>query len=269
MLSSFSDDFGSDAKFHADIEARLIGDTSQQLVIDYNIVQSVAWMDECFLDGTAHLVMDVQCRSTLYREYLELDGWTGQLVFENGQLYGSTTVTPLIIASASSATYRPDGIDDEFGASVFNVQKGDILGIGDSVTIDLEFSRTLERDLVTIQYSSEDSDVDIYRFQYDSPRIIIIAGESLRDVIGHMRADRSTRPYLFMSIYKDCIAGALNYLAHEEDGENTELAWGRALLSRLDDLGRVLDPEDAEYQEISAQLLVSAKGFKKIEVSDV
>lgn len=269
VLSSFSDDFGSDAKFHADVEARLIGETSQQLVIDYSIAQSVPWMDECFVDGTARLVMDVQCRSTLYREYVELAAWTGQLTFETGQLYGSTTITPLIVAKTSSTTYRPRGINEEFGTSDFTIHEGDILGIGDSVTLDLEFSRTLERDLVTIQYSAEESDADIYRFQFDGPRIIIIAGENLRDVIGHMRADRSTRPYLFMSIYKDCIAGALHYLADDEDGINTELAWGRALLSRLEDLGRVLDQDDPEYQEISAQHLVSAKGIKKIEVSDV
>lgn len=269
VLSSFSDDFGSDAIFHAAIEAEMGGDTSQQLVVTYDITQSVAWMDEYFLDGNARIVMDVQCRSTLFREYVDLDGWKGQLVFDDGQLYGSTTLTPLIIASSSNQTYRPDGINEEFGTSVFGVREGDILGVGESVTVDLEFSRTLDRDLVTIKYSTEESDTDIYRFQYDGPRIIIIAGESLRDAIGHMRADRSTRPYLFMSVYKDCIAGALNYLAREEDGENTELPWGRTLMSRLEDLGRALDPDDPEYQEISAQLLVSAKGIKKVEVADV
>lgn len=269
VLSSFSDDFGSGAKFHAEIEVQLVGDALQQLVVDYSIIQSVAWMNERFMDGTARLVMDVQCRSTLYREYLALDGWAGQLIFETGQLYGNTTLTPLIVATTSSTSYRPDGINGEFGDTVFSVQEGDILGIGDSVTLDLEFSRMLERDLVTIHYSSDASAADIYRFQYDGPRIIIIAGENLRDVIGHMRADRSTRPYLFMSIYKDCIAGALNYLASEEGNENTGLAWGRALRSRLEELGRSLDPDDAEHQEISAQHLVSAKGFKRIKVSDV
>ncbi|WP_164234107.1 hypothetical protein [Microbacterium hydrocarbonoxydans] len=269
VLSSFSDDFGPDAKFHVEIDAWIGGESSQQLVIEYDIRQSVAWMDELLVDGNARLLMDVECRSTLLREYVSLEGWTGRIAFEDGQLYGSTTFTPLIVASAANSAYRPEGIDAEFGAAVFRTREGDILGIGESVTVDLEFSRTLDRDLVTIQYSTEETDTDIYRFQYDGPRIIIIAGESLRDAIGHMRADRSARPYLFMSVYKDCIAGALNYLAREEGGESTELPWGRTLLSRLEELGRALEPDDPEYQEISAQLLVSAKGFKKIEVADV
>ncbi len=269
VLSSFSHDFGPDAKFSASIEPTIHADDEQLVSIEYAVSHSSRWLDEYRIDGKAKLALDVECRPTLFREYFDLEGHNGHIDFSTGQLYGSVTVTPLLVATEDNGQYQPDGVNSEFGNAMFSVRTGDILGVGDSLSFDLEFSRTLERDLITIEYSPELEDV--YTFVFSGPRIIVKAGINLQDPIGHMRKDASLNPYLYMSVYKDCIAGALNFLASESDDEGLDRPWSRALLRKLEELDppRSLDPSDPSQQEITAQLLVAGRGVKRLEVSDV
>jgi hypothetical protein len=267
VLSSFSNDFGGNAKFTAEVELSIPADDIQRVVLNYSVAHSSAWLDEYLLDDHARLVLDIECRATLIREYVTLEALSGSIPFESGQLYGVVTVTPLIIASEDNDEYQPEGIDAEFGNAKFTVRNGDILGVGDSTSFDLEFARTLERDLIKFQYSTDAVEADAYRFELTGQRIIIVASESLRDAVGHMRANPSTKPYLYMSIYKDCIAAALDYLATDGGGEDTELPWGRALLRKLDEIDRTLVGDGPEYRQISAQLLVGSRGIKKVEAA--
>lgn len=269
VLSSFSHDFGPDARFSASIEPMLNAEDEQLVSIEFEVAHSSTWLDEYRIDGKAKLVLDVECRSTLFRQYFDLDRHKGRIDFASGQLYGSVSATPLLVATEDNDHYQPVGIDAEFGGARFSVRTGDILGVGDSLSFDLEFSRTLERDLITIEYSPALQDV--YTFVYSGPRIIVKAGVNLQDPIGHMRKDASLNPYLYMSIYKDCIAGALNFLASESDDEGSDRPWSRALLRKLEELDppRSLDPSDPAQQEITAQLLVAGRGVRKLEVSDV
>lgn len=265
VLSTFSNDFGPEAKFHSEIEASIIGPDSQQVEVTYSIELSSAWMTERIRQGDARLVLDVEGRSTLFREYRDLEPFAGTTTFAPGELQGTVNVTPLVIATRDDQSYRPEGIDDEFGEAIFDIRAGDILGVGDSTSFEIEFARVLERDLVTIRYSSDPDYADTYRFELTGSRIIIIAGESLREPIGHLRTNVNTRPYLFMSIYKDCIAAALNLLAANDQVEETDIPWGRALLNQLDEIGRVVVPGEPEEQEISAQLLVAGRGIRKVD----
>lgn len=267
VLSSFSKDFGPDAGFNAQMDMQVATDDSQRISLRYDVTHSSRWMDEYMIDGGAKLVLDVECRATLLREYVDLSGLTGSIDFAPGQLYGVVTATPLIVATRDDAEYQPAGVDPEFGTAKFRVMTGDILGVGESTTFDLEFARTLERDLITIEWSPDPAMRDVYLFVLSGPRIIIKAGENLQDVIGLMRRDSGARPYLYMSIYKDCIAAALKHLADQEEGEEADQPWARALVRKLDELHppRSLQRDDDEYQEISAQLLVASRGIKKVE----
>lgn len=269
VLSSFSHDFGPDAKFSSTIEPTIAADDPQRVSIAFDITHSSAWLDEYRIDGMAKLVMDVECRATLFRDYVDLASHKGMIAFVSGQLYGAVTATPLLVATSDNTRYRPEGVDAEFGLAEFTVRQGDILGVGESLSFDLEFSRTLDRDLITIEYSPELQDV--YTFVFTGPRIIVKAGVNLQDPIGHMRKDASINPYLYMSVYKDCLSGALNFLAAEGEEDSADRPWARALLRKLDELNppRALDPSDPAQQEISAQLLVASRGIKKLEVSDV
>lgn len=266
VLSSYSNDFGNDAYFRAEVSLSVSDVNSQEIELSYEIDHSSDWLNEYIADGRARLLLDVECRATLAREYVELQKFKGTQSFPAGALYGTVVVTPLVVALADDDSYRPLGIDEEFGLTTFSVREGDILGVGESTRFDLEFARTLERDLITIQYSKEGVEPGAYRFELDGERIIIVASDTLQGAIGHMRANPTLRPYLFMSVYKDCIAAALNRMAADGGGSDTERPWTRALERKLEEIGRSLGA-DAEYRDISAQLLVGSRGIKQVEAS--
>lgn len=271
VLSTFSDDFELSTEFEAKVEAEIVGDSNDQRIkIAFSVSQPSAWLNEFISDGNARICLDVQCRSTMYRKYVDIPDWSGSLQFEGGALYGRVQITPLIVSRITTEDYSPSGVNSEFSGNRFSIVPGDLLGIGDTTQMDFEFTRVLERDLITIQYTQDLEYANTYRFMLDSNRIIIVAGEDLRMAIEQMRADRSVRPYLFMSLYKDCIAAALQQMAQEHDIEwsQRERPWERALQRRLQAIGRDLDPENPDEQEISAQLLVASKGVEKIGVSD-
>lgn len=269
VLSSFSNDFGADARFEAQMTLEVDETDAQKLSLGYDIGHSSPWLDEYIIDQQAELVLDVECRATLLREHVRLPGFKGRINFRTGQLYGAVSATPLIVSRTDNPTYRPEGIDSEFGSAVFDVKRGDILGVGESITFDLEFARTLERDLITIQYSDDGVERDAYKFELSGERITIIASESLRDVIGQMRASATLRPYLYMSIYKDCIAAALDFLVAEGDLEGSERPWSRALVRKLDAIDRTLEGDGPEYRQVSSQLLVANYGVRKVEATNV
>jgi len=268
VLSSFSNDFGNDAYFRAEVSLAVCESNPQQIELAYEIEHSSNWLDEYIVDRRARLLLDVECRATLSREYIELQAFKGTCTFPAGALYGTVVVTPLIVARRDDDDYQPEGIDEEFGSAIFSVREGDILGVGESTRFDLEFARTLERNLITIQYSNDAVERDAYRFELTGERITVVVSDTLRGAIGHMRANATLRPFLYMSIYKDCIAAALDHMAAEGGGLDTERPWTRALQRKLDEIDRSLGT-DAEYRQISAQLLVGSRGVKQVEATIV
>lgn len=263
VLSNFGDDFGSSAEltFEVDVE---IDKESQEVLLHYAVDWSSDWLDEYMLDGYAAPFLDIECRATLFRRLEPLTQLRGTLALGGGQVVGSVCVTPVVLASTDNGSYRPEGLSLEFGDRSFRVQRGDFLAIGPTEIFDLEFERTLAKNMVVLRPSDSEDYREVYRLDFEGDKIVINVGADLLVAVQTMRSSKELQPYLWASIYKDCIAGALKYLFEEEDGEETQLVWGRALLRKLDELKKAPNRSEAQWEELVAQMLVADRGLKKV-----
>lgn len=267
VLSTFSNDYIGEASVDLDAAARILDGYLQRVAIDYTIAIGSRWMDEFILDGHADVLLDVYCRSTLHRESHRLSTLSGHLEFDEGTLVGSVELSVLVVAREEIEDFRPEGINPEFGAETFSVSKGDMIGIGPTVTIDLDFTRTLLQDLITIALAPE-MDPDTYAFQFGSERITVRTGSTANRAIQRMRGNRGLKPHLYMSVYKDCIAAALLYLI-DQGGAEHDVPWGRRLVVAAEELG--IDPfgdESREHADSTAQRMVAQWGVRKVADTD-
>lgn len=264
VLSTFSNDYLGDT--HPDLEAtgRVLDGSDQAVEIEYKVTIGSQWMDEYVLDGGADVFLDIYCRSTLHRQIARLQKLDGVISFEEGALAGSVELS-MIIAARADDDFAPEGINPEFGPGPFKVAEGDMLGIGPTVIVDLDFDRTLQTDLITLALVP-DMDDDVYAFQPGPERIVIRAGKTAHRAISRMLHDRTLSPYLHMSVFKDCVADALQYLI-ENGGHENDVPWGRHLIAAIEKHG--LDPfgdETVEHTDEIAQRLMAQQGVRKVAV---
>ena len=272
VLSSFSNDFDDGSSLQIQIDPdEAFGDIEGEnaesgFSLAYEIELSCESMEEYLVHARPRVVIDVDCRTTLFREFRTLDSLSGEIGFEPGEICGEVTITPLIVADRDDTEYRPSRINAEFGSDPHLIRRGDILAIGNSVVVELEFNRILEEDLLTVQFTDDIEYDNIYKFSFNGSKIIVFAGEKLREPIARMRSDNELQPFLFMSIWKDCLNAALDYLAGLGEGATEEVVWGRRLNARLEEIGRPLIPDSPDEQAVTAQLLVAPHGIDKLEV---
>jgi hypothetical protein len=267
VLSPYSSDYGNDVQFDLDVEPSIVGGAdSQQVRIRYEFGRHGSeWLDRYVNAGKAAYVIDIECSETRFRDFWVPELVAGHRDFESGELAGAVRVTPLILASEATTAYRPEGVDDEFGVHAFSIQRGDVLAYGPTTAFDVGFKASADRGLLTIKFTPDPDYQDNYRFELGGDRIIINAGESLREPIARVQAIGVQ--LLYMGMFKDCIAAALEYLAEEGDWDNTTLAWGKTLLARIDEVGLVLSPGDeTERFEVTAQRLVADRWIAAVTV---
>lgn len=271
VMSPFNDDYLGESTLTIAISPRLVDEGSaQRLEIACDVNLSNEWLRALLEVGGCRLVLDVDSRWTLRRRFVELGLPDSTIVFEEGELMGPVELTPILVAAADNALYSPEGINSEFGAGPFPVEEGDVLGIGQSVVLDLDFSRQLHRNLIKFQLLEDQP--DNYEFDLSGNVIIIRVGENVNKAVHELRHAPFGKPLLFMSIYKDCFAAAVRTLAYAaaEEPEAANLDWARSLSVKLDSLGLPL-PEETETAEIEriAQALVAERGVRKVDLSDV
>lgn len=267
VLSPYSSDYGNDVQFDLAVEPSILGDaSSQQVRVRYEFGHHGSeWLDRYVKAGMASRVIDIECGEARFRDFWLPPLPSGHRDFEPGALAGTVRVTPLIVASTSTDYYRPEGIDDEFGDREFSIQQGDVLAYGPTTVFDVGFAAAADRGLLTIKFTSDPDYHNNYRFELGGDRIIINAGESLREPISRVQAIGVR--LLYMGMFKDCIAAALEYLADVGDWDNTTLAWGKTLLARIDEIGLELSPEDErERFEVVAQRLVAERWIDAVTV---
>jgi hypothetical protein len=89
-------------------------------------------------------------------------------------------------------------------------------------------------------------------------------GKDFRRLWDYSREEKDKAPYLTMSVYKDCILAALDFIVKNQD-ESDNIKWARALKVKLSTLGRSIG-EDSDFNDLNtlAQQLVSKIGIQRL-----
>lgn len=251
-----------DSEFQSTIDTRkdIVG-SDEHIFLDYSFLLSNEDIDKLLTAKKASYAIDVHCSDTLFRKVYSV-GANGSIEFENGQLYGKVTFTPLVIAVQNINDFQSDDLNEEFGEEPFSLQVGDIMAIDDPQIRYIEFDKLQFESLVRVETAPEIPD-ETYRFRLEEDMITILMGKKFRNVWEICRQEKDKAPLLAMSVYKDCIHAALEYIIKNEEAEQHK--WARALKLKLDTLGKHIK-EDSDFDELctQSQQLVAKYGIQRL-----
>jgi len=181
------------------------------------------------------------------------------------EFHGKVEFIPQIVATDTIDHYSSVDLNPEYNDSTFDLSPGDVLANDKAEIRFFEFNRLKFETLITVK-SSETIDPFSYRIDLDSNYIYILMGVKLRDLWGELRADIDKRPFLAMSIYKDCFLHAIDELVNNKD--SLERRWARALSQKLEEL-RISIPvkPDLNDMNVIAQTLLINESVSKLYVS--
>lgn len=258
-----SDDFPT-LGFDCDVTLHLDGDSSSgNLLIQYSFQSDHPELAEKLEANDFLFSFDIYSRSTFYRESISCANFSGSLPIPLRHLAGEVTVTPMIHAANHVNKFNPTSINSEFGSGAFDLLPGDVMGVGETRSIFLGYDRNAKRSIVRVQHR-DDLPPYAYEFEFRTDQIIIFMGTKANEVWSSKYSDQATRPYLVMSVLKDCLLMALSYLAKSED-EDESSHWATQLRKTLASKGFTL-ASDISLEELNliAQELVEDIGIAKI-----
>jgi hypothetical protein len=251
-----------DSEFQSTMDTRkdMVG-ADEHIFLDYSFLLSNEDIDKLLIAKKASYAIDVHCSDTLFRKVYSV-GANGSIEFESGQLYGKVTFTPLVITTQHINDFQSDDLNEEFGEEPFSLQVGDIMAIDDPQIRYIEFDKLQFESLVRVETAPEIPD-ETYRFRLEEDMITILMGKKFRHVWDVCREEKDKAPMLAMSVYKDCIHAALEYIIKNEDAEQHK--WVRALKLKLDSLGKHIK-EDSDFNELctQSQQLVAKYGVQRL-----
>jgi hypothetical protein len=268
VLQSMTRDFIDGSVFEVELSGRLTqSNQKENLDIDYKVNLKSAGIEEYISKGFARVFLDVYSKETITRIFSPLENSAGTLEFEAGKLIGSIELQPFIASTKDISSYRPIGVNKEYGDMGFDVPAGSILAIGEKILMPLSFKRIKLESMIRVQ-KSEDIDPDSFSVNLESHVITILMGSSFHSLWDIMRSDQAVRPYLFLSVYKDTFVEALSLINRTEDVE--EYAWAQALITKCENSGiKIEDLNDFSSQNTAALMLLREFGVHKLLASEV
>lgn len=216
-------------------------------------------------DGHARYCVLVTCSDTLYRQAF-LCAEPNQVISLNiYKLHGKVEFQPQIVAINDISQYSSESLHEEFGDYSFDLKPGDVLAVDDSVLQFLEFNQLKFETLITVRLA-ETIDPLSYRIDLNKNYIYILMGKNLWHLWNELRYEQDKRPFLAMSIYKDCFLVALEELQANFE-EISETRWARALVQKVAELElEIPDSKDLNEMNLIAQKIIEDESVKKLLV---
>lgn len=213
-------------------------------------------------DGKAKFGVLVTCSDTSLRQFFASEHEEQKIDIKAKDLYGKVEIWPQIVAVSQIDGFSSEFLNEEFRDLAFDLEPGDVLATDDSIVRFFEFNRLSFETLVSAR-SSEDLLPFSYSITLQDRSIYIDMGVKLYELFMELRTEPDKRPFLAMSIYKDCFYVALNELA--TNPEASEYRWARALEQKLGD-SNIRLPEEASANDLNAiaQLLLEDAGVKHL-----
>ena len=179
------------------------------------------------------------------------------------KLHGKVEFQPQIVVKAEIKKFSSKSLNEEFGGDTFALKPGDVLAIDETKLQFLEFNKLRFETLIRVRKATE---IDPFSYRIDLTRnyIYILMGKNLFELWNELRYDKDKRPFLAMSIYKDCFLHALEELQVNFE-EVIENRWARALTLKLEEL-KVQLPDAKDLNEINliAQKILESESVKKL-----
>ena len=260
-----SDDFvDSDFQTTVDFDKRSDGDL-EHIVMSYAFLMSNDSVLDLIEKRVASYALDIACTDTLFRKVIHCESSSGEVDFSPGELYGKVTVEPIIVLVKPVVGFTSVDLNQEYQGMKFDLSPGDTIAIDEPISRFIEFDKLKFESLVRIQTAPPSVvSPETYTFDLQSDVIVILMGEDFRRLFEAFRSESDKAPFLAMSVYKDCILAALDFISNNRDDADQH-KWARALQVKLFNLGRKIN-DDCDFIELNkhAQQLVSRLGVQRL-----
>lgn len=221
--------------------------------------------DECIqqmLDnGSASYGFEISCAATSRREVFMATEAAGDLTLDTSQLFGTVRIAPKVFVLEEVSEFRSPNFNPEFEDMTFSLSPGDAVASAPEEVISVELKKLRLESLLRVE-RFDGPDPWTYQFSVDGEHLVMMLSSKFHDFFLEARDNPSTRPFLIMSVYKDCLVAALEALI-DDDGE-TSSSWSRALAEKLEKNGLQL-PDTKNFDQLNelAQKLLLDLGVKK------
>jgi len=263
VLRNGSKDYSDESIFESSFVAEILGDDFKDTVkVSYTLQVRSKTLLDLVNNKKAGFFISFYCSETLFKQLIQIDNLQGEVSLPKGKVLGNLEVEPFIIATSPILKFNPVGVNEEYGNSIFDINAGAPLAVGEKDIFPISFVRRSYKDLIRVQTSLE-LDKNEYEISLESNVITINMGLNVRQAWELMSADSTIRPYLYMSIYKDTFVEALTAIRDGNDVE--EFAWAKKLIETFEKVGlRLSDEDDFAKLNRAVLRLLGKQGMEKV-----
>jgi hypothetical protein len=217
---------------------------------------------EFLKSGQFKFGLDIHCPEVFQRSFEALDLVNNSLSIPAANLAGEVRLTPVCVSNINIHNYQVSGANKEFKGGEFQLFSGDVVGAGETTTFFIRLDKANPKSPLRIELDPTMEPFD-YRFELGLNQIAILMGVNARAVWESYYSNSETKPFLMLSILKDCLLFAMQDIVTSDDRDS--MYWSRHFIETLERMGIEID-ESTSLQELNriAQSLISDKGIKAL-----
>jgi hypothetical protein len=239
------------AAFQASVEMTT---DKEAIYLDVAVNCSSKTINDLINKKDAQFVMHVECSNTLYRKAFEFQDGTYRAQIPTDNLNDAVEVNVFARATRAISSYRVEAAHPDYGSTIFGVDKGDILAVGEGhlFYLDAPFDALSPiGSIMQIQASHEDGDRPM-QVEYGGPTIVIFL--SKRDFADYnLLKNMEISVALTTTIVLPVLIEAINQVRANDDDD---LRWVRALKRRIESMQLKLDDDAFELAQKILELPV-------------
>ncbi len=224
----------------AAFQATLVMSTDKECVyISADVTCSCEALNALLKDGRAAYVLHIECSNTLFRRAYEFREPQHRVSISADNLNDAVEVNVFARAKDHIPGYCIPEAHSDYAGAQFDVQRGDILAVGEGQVFHVESDfDSLSRigSIMQINESPKDGDIPMEP-SFDGDKIVIFLSKSDFADYKVLKLHEGVRGPLTTTIVLPVLAEALHILKEESDGMDDTRRWVRALARRIENLG--------------------------------
>jgi hypothetical protein len=234
----------------AAFQAALEMSTDRQAVyLDAQVKCSSKTINDLVKKGDASFVVHVECSNTLYRKAFEFDEESYRIQIPSDNLNDVVEVNVFTRTKKNLSGYRVDKAHSDYGSVAFDVEKGDILAVGESHVFYVEAPFDALSPIGSIMQVTEthkDGDQPM-QVEYSGQKILIELSKKDFEDYKRLKATEGVSTALTMGIVLPVLVDAIYKL--QESEEDDDLRWVRNLKRRIDGIEMKLNDDPLEIAQ--------------------
>lgn len=190
-------------------------------------------------NGRAAYVLHVECSNTVFRRAFEFREPQHRISIGADNLNDAVEVNVFVRATDGISYYCIPEAHSDYAGSTFDIQRGDILAVGEGQVFHIESDfDSLSRigSIMQINESPKDGDIPMEP-SFDGEKIVIFLSKGDFADYKVLKLHEGVRGPLTTTIVLPVLVEALHILKEESEGMDDTRRWVRALARRIDSLG--------------------------------